>query len=516
MFYVLERNGDHVKKTVFIKNAAVLTASSLILRFIGIIFKVWLASSIGSEGIGLYQVIFSVYTLFAAFSTCGVCTAVTRLVANQLVTGSKSGIKKIMKSANLINTAVASVSFAVLFFGAEILSSKALNDERAILSLKALSFSLVFMGISSNIRGYFIARRKTAPFAAVSLAEQIVRIAVVLFAVSRVKGLGISYSCAAVFWGDAAAEMLCALTMNILYKKDFKRLKLTQNGAETGINREIIRISSPITGGRYLNSLLRTVENIMMPRLLAVASASALSLFGMIKGMALPILFFPGVLLNAFSTLLIPEISEASVLGKKLLLKSGTEKITVLTAAVGFIFSAVFFVAGEQIGQLIYKDEGVGTLLCLLSPIVPLMYLDSVCDGILKGLDLQSFTFKTSIADSVLRLVLIYFIVPKWGLYGFIGIMYFSNALTCLLNVGMLTKKTGAEINAFKSFILPLILAYVSVLLSNLVLRNIEAFGRLVYIILLVGFSVLLYSLSLLFFGCIENKPIVKKFSEKS
>lgn len=505
-----------MKKTVFIKNAAVLTASSLILRFIGIIFKVWLASSIGSEGIGLYQVIFSVYTLFAAFSACGVCTAVTRLVANQLVTGSKSGIKRIMKSANLINFVISAVSFAVLFFGAEILSGSVLKEERAVLSLKALSFSLVFMGISSNIRGYFIARRKTAPFAAVSLAEQIVRIAVVLFAVNRVKDMGISYSCAAVFLGDAAAELLCALTMNFLYKKDFKRLKLTENGADIAVKREIIRIAAPITGGRYLNSLLRTAENIMMPRLLAFASASALSLFGMIKGMALPILFFPGVLLNAVSTLLIPEISEASVLGKKQLLKSGAEKTTVLTATVGFIFSAVFFVAGKQIGMLIYKDEGVGMLLCLLSPIVPLMYLDSVCDGILKGLDLQSFTFKTSIADSVLRLILIYFIVPKWGLYGFIGIMYFSNALTCLLNVGKLTKKTGAEINAFKSFILPLILAYASVFFSNIVLRNIEAENALVYIILLVGFSVLLYFSSLLFFGCIENRPIIRKFPQKT
>ena len=272
-----------LKKTVFIKNAAVLTASSLILRFIGIIFKVWLASSIGSEGIGLYQVVFSVYTLFAAFSACGVCTAVTRLVTNQLVTGSKSGIKRIMSSANLINLIIASVSFAVLFFGAEALSGSVLKDERAVLSLKALSFSLIFMGISSNIRGYFIARRKTAPFAAVSLAEQLVRIAVVLFAVSRVKDLGISYSCAAVFLGDAAAEMLCAITMNILYKKDFKRIKLKDFGESKGIKREIIRIAAPITGGRYLNSLLRTAENIMMPRLLSFASASALSVFGMIK-----------------------------------------------------------------------------------------------------------------------------------------------------------------------------------------------------------------------------------------
>ena len=84
-----------MKKTVFIKNAAILTISSLILRFAGILFRVWLAAKIGAEGIGLYQLVFSVYMLAATFATSGICTAVTRLVSEELATGNKKGIKSV-------------------------------------------------------------------------------------------------------------------------------------------------------------------------------------------------------------------------------------------------------------------------------------------------------------------------------------------------------------------------------------------------------------------------------------
>ena len=60
-----------MKKVIFIKNAMILTATSLFLRFLGVIIKVWLAAAIGSEGIGLYQLIFSFYVLAATFATSG-------------------------------------------------------------------------------------------------------------------------------------------------------------------------------------------------------------------------------------------------------------------------------------------------------------------------------------------------------------------------------------------------------------------------------------------------------------
>ena len=129
-----------MKKTVFIKNAAILTASSLILRFAGIIFKVWLAAKIGAEGIGLYQLVFSVYMFAATFATSGICTAVTRLVSEEVVVGNKDGIKRIMRRCVQLSLLVAAFTILVLFIGSDFIANNILNDTRAALSLKILAF----------------------------------------------------------------------------------------------------------------------------------------------------------------------------------------------------------------------------------------------------------------------------------------------------------------------------------------------------------------------------------------
>lgn len=502
-----------MKKTVFIKNALILTASSMILRFVGIIFKVWLAALIGSEGIGLYQLVFSVYILAATFATSGICTAVTRLVAEELALGSKKGTLKILRRAIEITLIIAFVSVAIVFFGAEFIAQRFLNDLRAVQALKILPLSLPFMGITSCLRGYFIARRKITPNAVSQLFEQAVRILLIVILVKKFCSKGLAYCCAAVLFGDTAAEIFSFILLSVIWLKDSKKLNgLTgRSRPPFGIVRRILHISVPITSGRYLNTALRTAENILVPKNLAkypFSGNSALSQFGMIKGMALPILFFPSTLLNSISTLLIPEISEAEARGQHGLVRAATRNILKLTAVLSFIFGAVFFAGGREIGLLIYKSEEVGDLLRALSPIVPLMYLDSISDGILKGLDQQSFTFRTAISDSVIRIILILLILPVFGLRGFIWIMYFSNVLTCFLNVGRLLKVSKAKLYAVKEIILPTVSALSIVLIADTVLRLFGNIGNLVYIILLCMISLPIYVLLIFLFGVVKPEDI--------
>ena len=492
-----------MKKTVFIKNAAILTVSSLLLRFIGIIFKVWLAKEIGAEGMGLYQLVFSVYILASTFATSGICTAVTRLTADELALGSKKTVKKILTKCISVTLFIAVLSTVILFFGAKFISLKILSDKRACGAIKILSFSLPFMGISSCFKGYFIAKRKASPNALSQIFEQIVRISIVMWAIKKYAQRGIAVSCCAVLFGDTAAEFFSAAFLALIYYKDSKKLELLSGRTSLPFNvfSAIKHIALPITAGRYLNTALRTAENILVPKNLAKyphSGNNALSQFGMIKGMALPILFFPSTLLNSISTLLIPEMSEAAAKGRRLIVKNAVEQVIKLTSIISFIFACVFFYAGRKIGYFIYKSDDVGFLLEALSPIIPFMYLDSVSDGILKGLDQQAFTFRTSIMDSLLRIILVLIALPFFGIKGFIGIMYISNFLTCALNVGRLIKISKAEFNILKDILLPLSVAAAITSTVNLFLKTMPLLPDLVYIILICLFSVCLYAAFLL------------------
>lgn len=503
-----------MKKVLFIKNAFVLTLTSLVLRLLGVVVKIRLAAIIGSEGIGLYQLIFSVYALASTFAASGICTAVTRLVADELCVGSRRSIKHILSRAFLLTFIVAFFSASLLLFGAPKIALLVVGDLRAVLPLRILSLSLFFMGLSSCLRGYFIACRKTFPPASSQIIEQLIRIFCIMFHVKQFVHLGLEYACAAVFFADFLAEFLSFVYLFFLYSCNNKGLSYL-SGRKTpnyAVTKKICRISAPITLGKYGNSLLRTIENSLVPRQLVLSGlekSQALSLFGSIKGMALPILFFPSSLLNSLSTLLIPEICEATTKGQSALVQRTVERVIAITVLFGVAFAGVFFVCGEQIGVLVYKDAAVGQMIKLLAPIVPFMYLDSICDGILKALDQQNITFRNSILDSSSRIALILIFLPIFQINGFIGIMYFSNLLTCFLNLGRLLRVTRAKIQFFKKIVLPVVASSLSCFSACFLLHRLPLlFGTIVS----VFFALLCYFLLLFLFGGITKKELRELF----
>lgn len=495
-----------INRVIFIKNAIVLTVTSLLLRLIGVFFRVWLAAAIGAEGIGLYQQIFSVYVLVSTFASSGVGIAVTRLISDEMVFGSRPGIAKILRRCVVVTLAIALGSAAVVFIGSDFIAATILSDERAAPALRILTLSLPFMGISACIKGYFIARKKTAPGSSSQIFEQLVRIGMIVFLIGRTAGQGLAASCKAVLLGDAVAEVCSCLYLYIAYLFDRKKLDCFagRKYPNYSVLAKLRHIALPIASGRYLNSFLRTAENILVPANLeksGMSSETALSKFGMIKGMALPILFFPASFLSALATLLIPEMSEAAAAGKTYKVKYAAEKSIHITLISGFPFAAIFFFAADSVGRAVYGEADVGTIIRLLAPIVPLMYMDSVADGLLKGLDEQIVTFRNSIFDSTGRLILILLLLPRLGMAGFIGIMYVSNLFTSLVNLRRLIKVSRAKIKPFLWALLPMITAAALTLFADTVLR-LFALSDILYITLLSVAVLPLYAGLMFLFGC--------------
>ena len=135
------------------------------------------------------------------------------------------------------------------------------------------------------------------------------------------------------------------------------------------------------------------------------------------------------------------------------------------------------------------------------------MYLDSVSDGILKGLDQQAFSFRTAVSDSGIRIILIIALLPFFGLRGFIWIMYFSNFLTCALNVGRLIKVSRARIYILNEIILPLVSAFCVSFLSDTLLRLFSLPG-LFYVLIHCALSAGLYTLLIFLFGTVKPDDI--------
>lgn len=497
-----------MKKVVFIKNAVILTSTALILRFAGVVFKVWLSREVGSESIGLYQVVLSVYALATSFAVSGISTAITRLVTDELASGFGGSVKKVMAKGILFTFGIAFSTFFMLFLSSESISKYFISDERAVLSIKIIAIGVIFIGLCSCFRAYFIARRKAASSSFSQILEQAVRIILTVIFIHKFKHLGITFTVAAMILGDISAEAVSSFILWILYWKDCK--KISSGCFHNGFGKKIMDIALPITGGRYLSTALRTIENTAVPRLLTKSGlneSEALSNFGMLKGMALPLLLFPSSFLGAVSLLLIPELSELKSKNKKISI-NGTISITVkITTLFGVIFGCIFWFCGKELGFLIYENTTVGQIIKFLSPLVPLMYVDSICDGMLKGLDCQKATFRYSVGDSALRLMLIFLILPRYGMAGFIFIMYLSNILTAFLNLGQLIKTTKLKPDILYWFLLPALIG-ITICTSLRAILSAIGFSGLALVISLAVLSLILYLLFAFLIGCIKKEDI--------
>lgn len=451
-----------MKKRRFIKNAVILTLTAILLRSAGMILRIYLSNTIGAEGMGLYQLIFSVYMLAATFATTGLTTAVTRLVADESAVGSAKSVGRVVRRAIQLTIIAGVIITALIIIFADPIARYWIKDMRALDALRILSLSLVFMGISSCFKGYFMARRKAALPSSAQIFEQTVRIIAAVLLISR-HGSTVRGACFAILFADTIAETLSCLWLSACYFIDKHKLtaQIGSKKAESRrITSRIIKIAAPIVAGRYINSILRTIENLSVPDCLKMHSGSAnkaLAQYGELKGMALPIIFFPSSFLTSMSSLLLPEVSESKALGDMAAVRSQVSRAVAITLHLSILISALFAMLANPIGVIVYKSESVGFLIKVLSPLIPAMYLESVCDGMLKGLNQQNHSLIYSVIDSLFRIACIFAAVPKFGMAGFLGMMVVSNLFTCTMNVSRLMRVSKAKFDVINWLVKPVL-----------------------------------------------------------
>ena len=441
---------------VYLKNAAILTVSGLVLRVLGMAFRVFVAASIGSEGMGLYQLILSVYMVFVSLASSGMNVASTRLAAQSLARGRSMArtVRRLVLAAGALGMAAMGLQLLL----AEPLARYLLHDVRGAVSLKILAPSLPVMAVAGALRGCFLARRRVEPNAVAQLVEQLVRMGVVWLALRRFSHWGAGYACAAVLAGNTVSEAVSCLLMILFARRD-PGLRSRGTGRESErppfSGRELAEILLPVEGTRILASALQAAEASLIPLCLALYlgdKSAAISQYGALKGMALPLLFFPFSILSALSSLLMPEIARAHARRDRAAAARLIDT-TLRTAGVfSMLMGSCFVLFGRQAAQLLYGDAQVGAYLCLLGAVAPFMYLESMVDGLLKGLGEQLATFRYSLLDSALRILGIVLLLPRFGITAFLCIMAVSNLLTFALNTARLLDRAGMEPRLFVWF----------------------------------------------------------------
>ncbi len=438
-----------MRKKRFITNVFIMSASMLIIRIVGMASNIYISARAGATSMGIYHMIFSVLTFGITFAASGTGFAVTRLASE-----GKYSDGSIIRKCLIISGAMSTVGFCFFFFASSFVGKSLIKNPDTVSAVRMLSFALPCMGASSVYRGYFIAKRRAGIMTASSIAEEAICIAVTIMLLSS-KALSKSYMCLvygclisnfAAFVFDTAACRICL-------RKELCRTKGV-------VFKDIFAICIPIALGSYLRTGLVAAENLMIPlQFEKFGVANAVGEYGIIKAMAMPILMFPTVFIQAFSSMLVPEISEMNAHSRP----NGIRHVTTLAINTATMFS--FFIAmmllkhHDIISSSFFKEPEVSHYLGMLSLLAIPMYLDTVADSILKGLNLQNASLVYNITDSALRLASIILIMPRIGPVFYIAMLYISEIFNLTLSLGKVAKTSNLKIDFVPLIVIPAISA---------------------------------------------------------
>ncbi len=308
-----------------------------------------------------------------------------------------------------------------------------------------VSIALPFISMSASINGYFTAVRKAYKTASGQFIEQATKILVTAYLINLFLPKGLDYACFSLILGDVISEIVSFIYIYILYIHDKRKSKLylTRN-KNTNFDKRIFKISIPIAITSYIRSGLSTLKQLLIPNSLEKSGLScdlALSFYGLISGMAMPIVNFPSLFLTSFSSLLVPEFARYKTKKDYKRLKQVTKYILFITSILSIFLFLLLFILAEKISILFYKNIEIAFYIKILSPLVLFMYLDIVVDSILKGLDKQVSVMFINIIDLVTSLIFIYFFVPSLGTKGYIYSIYISEILNFVLSFYILYRE---------------------------------------------------------------------------
>lgn len=427
-------------KHLLLKGTLLLTGAGFITKIIGFIYRIFLSQTIGAEGMGIYQLIFPIHTLCFALSVGGIQTAISRFTAARAALKDEQGARDIFVLSGALSTAIALIVSAALYHNASWFAVHILLEERCTSLLQVMAFSIPMGTLHSCINGYYYARKKLAVPASAQLLEQCARVGVSygMFLVLTEQGLPVTpmVAVAGLLGGELVSMLFSLLVILWDYQKHGYRLrKLT---SPVKVMQEIITLSFPLTCSRLLVNILHSIESVLIPghlRLYGLDNGSALSVYGVLTGMALPLILFPSAVTNAVSTVLLPSVAEHQAVGNQKAIRRAILLSVKYCLILGFLSTAFFFFAGDFLGLVLFKNEFAATFIKTLSFICPCLYLSGTLNGILNGLGAANQSFILNTVGLGVRIAFVFFVIPEYGIQGYLWGLIVSELLVTGLSL---------------------------------------------------------------------------------
>lgn len=441
------------RKNPLITGTVLLTVAGVLSRIIGFFYRIFLSRTIGAESLGLYQLTFPVLALCLSLTSSGIQTALSRFVAENHNHPDRA--MRYFYMALLLSCSLGVGMGGIIGQNAEWIACSILKDSRCTPIITVMVYSLVPACVHACINGYYYGLKKASVPAGSQLAEQIARVGGVYLMYMALQEQNGSINAVHAMWGAVIGE-LCGLIYSVtaMWIHNMRDSIPTTKGIPciphkaSAASHNVLpcrralyllcAMAVPLTFNRVIINLCTSIENLLIPQRLCLSGLSqsnALSVYGILSGMAMSIILFPSVLTGSLSVLLLPAVSEANAAGRESSIISATKKAVLYGLLLGFGFTFLFLMTGDLIGTHIFHSALAGEFIKRLSWLCPFMYISGMLSSILHGLGRPKTVLLISLLSCLMRIAFVWFLVPQYGIHAYLWSMLVSQVFCAIASM---------------------------------------------------------------------------------
>lgn len=447
------------EKDSMLGGTLLLTFSGLFGQVVGFFYRIALSRMIGAELMGLYQLIMPVYAVLSSLTAAGLTVAVSALSARYGARGDMAAIRRVRRSClNIFFALLAPLGLVTVLFSDPI-SVYALGDARTRLGLCLLVPCLALTGIENLQKHSFFGTGRVAPPAFCEMAEQVIRALSVLGLLWAFLPQNGERTVGLIVLGMCLCEVFSACALTLLFRR-YMGVRRGEGLGEHGLGREIARIALPVGGTALLGNLMGSANAVLIPRLLVRGGATAsqaMSAFGVINGMTLPMLLMPSAFVGALGLVLVPKLAKAVALSRTEEARERLGRVMEATSLLILPAMALLTVIGPSLGVFLFRDRRAGGYILPLAVGVALSCYQSVLGSALNGLGKQSAAAGNMLLSDGVQLAFTWFLVgdPRIGLGGYVTGLWASALVGALLNYRDVQKAIGIKAQTFTWIVAP-------------------------------------------------------------
>lgn len=460
-----------------VKGAAILGVAGLIVKLLGVFLKIPLTALIGEEGMAYYGYAYPLYSLFLVVATAGIPVAISRLVSEKIAIRDYAGAHNVFKVSRALLLFIGVVSFAICYFGAELIAKYAFGDMGALLPMKAIAPALIFVPVMSAYRGYFQGRQNMNPTAVSQFFEQIIRVGVGLVLAYYLVNVSLEAAAAGATFGATAGSVgglliiviiyLCNKKVIVYHIKKNRHYNLRERKRD--IIKQILLISIPITIGAAILPIVNFADSMLVTRRLVAGGFEleiARNMYGQLSAYCNTMVGLPAVLTQAIAVAMVPAVAAAYKLSKTNEVHDNINLGLRISMIMGMPCAVGMAVLAEPILLLLFPANPAGvasaapTLMIMCISVVQSALLQTTT-GVLQAVGKQSLPVVNLAVGAVAKIVFTFALVsvPVLNIKGaaIATVIFYTIALA--LNFYHVIKYTGVRINIALNFLKPSVAA---------------------------------------------------------